>query len=450
MFFWNSKLNTNTGRKCAACKIHRKAYLNETEIITESKPNELKTNHGGRKQMRLTMKGRRGILLKMIAHAGAIDYQAIRIYYSGYPKSYQNKDLYYLTTHGYISKENQRDKNKLSYFYLTDKGKKTVLGSDSESVWDCAIYLSGNAFTNRMPVRSKVDEEKVKRCISQSRVLAAMYHSRTTVFFMGKKDLYDNHDRIEECFNLINPDDGTASGIVGRMQAEQGDDYKEYTTIYDDYLRKEYRSQNVYYLAAEIKGKDNPLLRQSRALGCLQTPTAPYVIYDCGDRVMKWKRSAEEGMKHWISEAYRGMYKERYEGDSSFVKGLFLIKDYSIIERILSEEKSNRIFGNLTLLQMTYDKNYFAKIEELKYYQNLDLLINVYNRIAEIYKLQRDEDGEIMYKGKPALMGILFNINRFVSTRESYVFCLSSQKDIYELSGRRAIVIDEIAKEVEK
>lgn len=92
---------------------------------------------------------------------------------------------------------------------------------------------------------------------------------------MGKKDLYDNHDRIEECFNLINPDDGTASGIVGRMQAEQGDDYKEYTTIYDDYLRKEYRSQNVYYLAAEIKGKDNPLLRQSRALGCLQTPTAP-------------------------------------------------------------------------------------------------------------------------------------------------------------------------------
>lgn len=58
--------------------------------------------------MRLTMKGRRGILLKMIAHAGAIDYQAIRIYYSGYPKSYQNKDLYYLTTHGYISKENQR------------------------------------------------------------------------------------------------------------------------------------------------------------------------------------------------------------------------------------------------------------------------------------------------------------------------------------------------------
>lgn len=99
-----------------------------------------------------------------------------------------------------------------------------------------------------------------------------------------------------------------------------------------------------------------------------------------------------------ISEAYRGMYKERYEGDSSFVKGLFLIKDYSIIERILSEEKSNRIFGNLTLLQMTYDKNYFAKIEELKYYQNLDLLINVYNRIAEIYKLQRDEDGEIMYK----------------------------------------------------
>ena len=61
---------------------------------------------------------------------------------------------------------------------------------------------------------------------------------------------------------------------------------------------------------------------------------------------------------------------------------------------------------------MTYDKNYFAKIEEMKYYQNLDLLINVYNRIAEIYELQRDKDGEIMYKGKPALMGILFNINR--------------------------------------
>ena len=105
------------------------------------------------------------------------------------------------------------------------------------------MYLSGNAFTNRMPVRSKVDEEKVKRCISQSRVLAAMYDSKTTVFFADKKDLYDNHDRIEECFDLINPDDGTASGIVGRMQAEKGNDYKEYTTIYDDYLREEYRNQ---------------------------------------------------------------------------------------------------------------------------------------------------------------------------------------------------------------
>ena len=59
------------------------------------------------------------------------------------------------------------------------------------------------------------------------------------------------------------------------IQAEQGRNYKEYTTIYDDYLKEELRSKNVYYLASEIKGEDNPLLRQSRALGCLQTPTHP-------------------------------------------------------------------------------------------------------------------------------------------------------------------------------
>ena len=108
--------------------------------------------------MRLTMKGRRGILLKMIAHAGAIDYQAIRIYYSGYPKSCQNRDLSFLTTHGYISKENQRDKDKLSYFYLTDKGKRAVLGSDSESVWDCAMYLSGNKVQKVKPITDPYQE----------------------------------------------------------------------------------------------------------------------------------------------------------------------------------------------------------------------------------------------------------------------------------------------------
>lgn len=399
--------------------------------------------------MGITLGGRKGIFLKMLAHAGAIDYESIRIFYTGISSTIRNNDIAYLTRNGYIAKENSGDTNKKTYFYLTQKGKKKVLGNDSASVWDCAMYISGNAFTNRMPVRAKTDQEKVARCISQSKILSEMYHSKTTFFYSDKEDLFQNSERIEKCFDWINKEDGTASGIVSMIQAEQGRNYKEYTTIYDDYLKEELRSKNVYYLASEIKGEDNPLLRQSRALGCLQTPTTPYVIYDCGNRVMKWKKSAEMGMRQWISEAYQGRYKERYERDSSFVKGLFIIKDYSIIERIISEEKRNRMYGNLTLLQMVYQKNYFAKIEELKYYQNLDQLVDIYNQIAEIYNLERRSDGEILYQGKPALMGILFNINRFVNPGEAYVFCLSSQAEIYEMSGRKPIIVDKIIEEKE-
>lgn len=399
--------------------------------------------------MRLTMGGRKGIFLKMLAHAGAIDYESIRIFYTGISASIRNKDVQYLTNNGFIAKESMGDAGKKKYFYLTEKGKKAVLGNDSATVWDCAMYISGNAFTNRMPVRSKMDQEKVRRCISQSKLLAEMYHSKTTVFFSEKEDLFYNTDRIEKCFNTINNEDGTPSGIVRKIQIERGSKYKEYTSIYDDYLKKELRSRNIYYLAAEIKGEDNPLLRQSRALGCLQTPTAPYVIYDCGNRVMKWKKSAEMGMRQWIGEAYRGKYKERYERDTSFVKGLFLVKDYSIIERIISEEKRNRMLGNLTLLQMVYQKNYFATIDELRFYQNLDQLVDIYNRIAEIYDLERRNDGEILYHGEPALMGILFNINQYVNPNERYVFCLSSQAEMYEMSGRIPVTVDDIVKEIE-
>ena len=221
--------------------------------------------------MGITLGGRKGIFLKMLAHAGAIDYESIRIFYTGISSTIRNNDIAYLTRNGYIAKENSGDTNKKTYFYLTQKGKKKVLGNDSASVWDCAMYISGNAFTNRMPVRAKTDQEKVARCISQSKILSEMYHSKTTFFYSDKEDLFQNSERIEKCFDWINKEDGTASGIVSMIQAEQGRNYKEYTTIYDDYLKEELRSKNVYYLASEIKGEDNPLLRQSRALGCLPT-----------------------------------------------------------------------------------------------------------------------------------------------------------------------------------
>ena len=74
--------------------------------------------------MGITLGGRKGIFLKMLAHAGAIDYESIRIFYTGISSTIRNNDIAYLTRNGYIAKENSGDTNKKTYFYLTQKWKK--------------------------------------------------------------------------------------------------------------------------------------------------------------------------------------------------------------------------------------------------------------------------------------------------------------------------------------
>lgn len=390
----------------------------------------------------------KGYFLKILAMSGAIDLTAARTFFQD-PKK-QNIHISYLKKREYIEKVRIR---KRSYYYLTEKGKMLVLGCNSETVWDCALYLSGNATTNIMPITTLEGAMKVQRCLYQGRILSSMYQARIPIFYMDKEDIYGNKERICEAFHLID-ESGIPSEIVEKMQNKMGLEYREratkYAKRYGIYLEgSRGEKKSVYYTSTEIKGSKNPALRQSRALGCLVTEVAPYVMYYMDNAVMKWKRTWEDNMQKWIGRTYEDRYQTRFPGDTSFVRGLYIIRSYDIIKRIISEEKGNRIMGNMTLQQLTYKKNHYAKLDELIYYQDPLFMVSIMNKIAKQYPV-KDPAGNMKLDGRKAWFGILFNVEDMTQMTAGYVFCLESQAKLYEELGMSPIVVDSIIESIKR
>ena len=102
----------------------------------------------------------------------------------------------------------------------------------------------------------------------------------------------------------------------------------EYDKRYGLYLYgREEKSLATYYPVMEIKNHKNPALKQSRALGCLVVKkNAPYAIYYMDDNLIRWKPKAEADMRKWVGNACEKLFKGRYQGDSEFVRGLFIVK----------------------------------------------------------------------------------------------------------------------------
>lgn len=398
--------------------------------------------------MGITMDTTKGHFLKILAMSGAIDLTAARTFFND-PKK-QNNHISYLKKQGYIEKIRMRKK---TYYYLTEEGKTLVLGCDSRSVWDCALYLSGNVTTNIMPITTLEGAMKVQRCLYQGRILASMYQARIPIFYHDKEDMYGNKERIREAFEVID-ESGIPSEIVEKRQNKMGLEYKErvtkYAKKYGIYLEGSSREpKSIYYTSTEIKGSKNPALRQSRALGCLVTEVAPYVIYYMDNAVIKWKKTWEDNMQKWIGRTYEQKYRTRYPGDTAFVRGLYIIGNYDIINRIITEEKENKIMGNMTLQQLTYKKNHYAKLDEIIYYQDPIYMISIMNKIVQQYPV-KNPAGKMTIDGKKAQFGILFNVEDMKLMNGGYVFCLESQAKLYENLGMSPIVIDSIIKEIDK
>lgn len=300
----------------------------------------------------MSMIGTKGYFLKIIAMSGAIDLEGIRIFYQTHNgRRVKDKNMKILRENGYIQKAVFRRK---SYYHLTQKGKDIVLAGEVKNTLDCSEYLTGNVVTNIMPLSYKDNKDKVQRCIYQGRILAEMYQGRIPIFWTDKEDIFKNEkkvryvleQRMEEAGSKKDTLMNMAEYVSAAKRSELGLDddaweRHEYDKRYGLYLYgREEKSLATYYPVMEIKNHKNPALKQSRALGCLVVKkNAPYAIYYMDDNLIRWKPKAEADMRKWVGNACEKLFKGRYQGDSEFVRGLFIVKNYEVVYRMIMEEE---------------------------------------------------------------------------------------------------------------
>ncbi len=420
---------------------------------------EIKDGKAAKKKMSMT--GTKGYLLKIMAMSGAMDLEGIRIFYGAY-KGNRTKDKHMkiLRDNGYIQKSMT---NRKSYYHLTQKGKDMVLAGGIKNTLDCSEYLTGHVVTNQMPLVWRDEKDKVQRCIYQGRILAEMYQGRVPVFWTDKEDLFKNEkkvremleQRIEAVGGRRDPElKNMAECICGIKRSELGlrEDMWEnhtYDKRYGLYLYgREKKSVTTYYPSMEIKNKKNPALKQSRALGCMIVRgNAPYAVYYIEDKLIRWRPKAEADMRKWIGGASEKLYKGRYQGDTEYVRGLFIVKSYDVVLRMITEEEKSKVRRNITLDNRVYVQNHYTTLNDLRFYYDPEFSLKIINEIIKRYGL-RENRGRYMHNGMMAWFGFRVSSRDIEQMRSGYVFCLRSQAKLYEELGMYPMEIDEISEEI--
>ena len=219
----------------------------------------------------------------------------------------------------------------------------------------------------------------------------------------------------------------------------------EYDKRYGLYLYgREEKSLATYYPVMEIKNHKNPALKQSRALGCLVVKkNAPYTIYYMDDNLIRWKPKAEADMRKWVGNACEKIFKGRYQGDSEFVRGLFIVKNYEVVYRMIMEEEQSRIRRNITLDNRVYTQNHYTTLEDMEFYYNPELSVKIIDEIVKIYGIE-NRNGRFIYNGMRAWFGFRVSSLDIEQMKSGYVFCMRSQAKLYEGLGMYPIEINDI------
>lgn len=408
----------------------------------------------------IAVTGTKGYFLKIMAMSGAMDLNSIRIFYQSYDgRRMKDKHMKALRDGGYIQKSTF---NRRRYYHLTQKGKDMVLAGGNKNVLDCSEYICGNVVTNRMPLLWKDEKDKMQRCIYQGRILSKMYQGRIPVFHTDKEDLFQNEDKIK---NILRQEMEGAEGKDNKLEdmAEYlssvkreilglSDDKMErykYGQRYGIYLYgREKESVSIYYPVTEIKNQKNPALNQSRAIGSLIVKdNAPYVIYYIDDKLIRWKPKAEADMRRRVGRACEKMFEGRYQGDTEYVRGMFIVKDYDVVLRMIEEEEQSIVRRNLTLSNRVYKQNHYVAIEDMEYYYEPELSLKIIREIIKRYEVKSNHN-RFVYNGMRAWFGFRVSSNDIEQMNGGYVFCLRSQAKLYEELGMFPIEIDEISEEI--
>ena len=194
----------------------------------------------------------------------------------------------------------------------------------------------------------------------------------------------------------------------------------------------------------EIKNHKNPALKQSRALGCLVVKkNAPYAIYYMDDNLIRWKPKAEADMRKWVGNDCEKIFKGRYQGDSEFVRGLFIVKNYEVVYRMIMEEEQSRIRRNITLDNRVYTQNHYTTLEDMEFYYNPELSVKIIDEIVKRYGIE-NRNGRFIYNGMRAWFGFRVSSLDIEQMKSGYVFCMRSQAKLYEGLGMYPIEINDI------
>lgn len=408
-----------------------------------------------RKKRVMAMSGTNGYFLKIMAMSGAMDLEGIRTFYRAH-KGVRAKDrnMNILKEAGLIEKNHFQRK---TYYNLTQKGKNMVLARNSKNALDCSEYLSGKVVTNLMPMQCDDHRDKMLRCIYQGRILSEMYQGKIPVFWTDKEDIFKNKIKIryamqqliERPVNKTEQLENMAEEISNMKREELGVgdiwENQNYDKKYGLYLHgREEKSLAAYYPSTEIKNHKNPALKQSRALGCLIVKqNAPYVLYYMDNKLIRWKAKAEADMRKWVGTACEKMFNGRYQGDTEFVRGLFIVKNYEVVYRMIIEEEQSHIKRNITLNNRVYTQNHYATLEDMEFYYDPGLVLKIVDEILKRYSV-KNNNRRFTYNGMRAWFGFRVSSLDIEQMKSGYVFCMRSQAKLYEELGMYPIEINDI------
>ena len=410
----------------------------------------------------IAVTGTKAYFLKIMAMSGAMDLNSIRIFYQSHDgRRMKDKHMKALRDGGYIQK-NTFDRKK--YYHLTQKGKDMVLAGGVKNILDCSEYICGNVVTNRMPLLWKEEKDKMSRCIYQGRILAQMYQGRIPVFYTDKEDLFENKEKIRNIMEQEmegtdgkdNELDDMAEYLVSVKREMLGlTDRKmeghEYDQRYGIYLYgREKESVSTYYHVTEIKNQKNPALNQSRAIGSLIVKdNAPYVVYYIEDKLIRWKPKAEADMRRRVGRACEKLFEGRYQGDTEYVRGMFIVKDYDVVLRMIEEEGQSIVRRNLTINNRVYQQNHYVTLSDMEFYYDPELSLKMIREIIKEYDVKSNHN-RFIYNGMRAWFGFRVSSNDIEQMNGGYVFCLRSQAKLYEELGMFPMEIDEILEKIKK
>lgn len=198
---------------------------------------------------------------------------------------------------------------------------------------------------NGYDVATGSDKNKREKAYKTAEVFMMMYAS-------GIASLRDERPPIEELSGEEQTDGNNRNNEEGGNDCSDCSKYSRYYQI------SEIKKATNFKLYVSEDEKKNRVVTNSRAIGCMVSPSECHIVYHIMNRKMKWANRTESQIGTVVSQVVKG-YCQKAKGniDSCIV----MSHGYAVIEKLLTETNGRRGYINL---QNGYNSMYWIPYGE--------------------------------------------------------------------------------------